>query len=209
MKPHAKGVFSLYKMVSQNNEAEIVINYFNGYVGNLLSLGENDGITLSNSYDLIQLGWGGDLFEPVIECYYKICNLHKEKDNVFAHPYGIANTSGKQMFYLTEDSLLASLNKDLALSWGGKHEVVYLDFMTVKAAINMAHYDKFDFITIDCEGEDLNILEQLNLTELGCKCLCIEHGNSVPNYNRIKEICSQHGLKKELLRNFENVIFAI
>ena len=196
-------------MVSQNNEAEIVINYFDGRVGTLLSLGENDGITLSNSYNLIKLGWSADLFEPIIECYYNICNTHKENNIVYSHPYGISNTSGKQIFYKPEDSLLASLNKELALSWGGECETVYLNFLSIDDMLFECVNKTFDFITIDCEGEDMKILEQLDLTKLGCKCLCIEHGNSITNYNRVKEICAKHGLTKELLRNFENVIFAI
>jgi FkbM family methyltransferase len=196
-------------MVSQNNEAEVIIKYFNGKVGNLLSLGENDGMTLSNSYDLIQLGWGADLFEPVLECYAKICNLHKENQRVFAHPYGIHEKTGKQTFYLTDDTLVASLNKELAASWGGKFKMVYLDFLSVEDMLLECVNKKFDFITIDCEGSDLAILESLDLAKLGCECICLEHGNSEPNYNRMKEICNSFGLKKELLRNFENVIFAI
>lgn len=194
---------------SQNNEAEIVINYFNGRVGTLLSLGENDGKTLSNSYDLIQLGWSADLFEPVLECYAKICNLHKENQNVFAHPYGVADISGKHLFYQTEDTLVASLNKEAALSWGSKHKTVYLDFLTVDEMIYECIHKKFEFITIDCEGSDMDILEKLDLTKLNCHCICLEHGNNQSNYQRMKEICNSHGLNKELLRNFENVIFAI
>lgn len=195
--------------VSQNNEAEIVISYFNSRVGTLLSLGENDGKTLSNSYDLIQLGWKADLFEPVKEAYTKCFDMYFENYNVHCHNYGIHEKTGKQIFYLTEDSLLASLNKDLAASWGGKFTEVKLNFLSVEDMLLVCVNKKFEFITIDCEGSDLAILEQLDLTKLGCECLCIEHGNSESNYKRMKEICNSHGLKKELLRNFENVIFAI
>ena len=41
---------------SQNNEQNIILNYFKNYKGTLLDLGANDGITFSNSYaDLIIL----------------------------------------------------------------------------------------------------------------------------------------------------------
>ncbi len=193
---------------SQNNEAEVIIKYFDGRTGNILSLGENDGITLSNSYDLIKLGWGADLFEPVKECHKKIVELYKNNSKVFAHPYGIHEKTGKQTFYLTDDTLVASLNKDLAASWGGNFIDVELDFLSVEDMLLQCVYGKFEFITIDCEGSDLAILEQLDLTKLGCECICLEHGNNEPNYKRMKEICNSHGLNKQLLRNFENVIFA-
>lgn len=196
-------------MVSQNNEAEVIIKYFGNKVGTLLSLGENDGKTLSNSYDLIKLGWGADLFEPVKECHKKIVELYKNNSKVFAHPYGIHEKTGKQTFYLTDDTLVASLNKDLAASWGGKFKEVQLNFLSVEDMILESINKTFEFITIDCEGSDLAILEQLDLTKLGCECICLEHGNSESNYKRMKEICNSRGLNKELLRNFENVIFAI
>ena len=54
---------------SQNKEAQIVLNYFNGRVGNLCDIGTNDGITFSNSYDLIQTGWTATLLEPSPKAY--------------------------------------------------------------------------------------------------------------------------------------------
>ena len=34
--------------------------------------------------------------------------------------------------------------------------------------------EKFDIISIDIEGMDYEVLSQMNLTELGCKILCVE-----------------------------------
>ena len=44
-------------MYSQNNEEQVILDYFGNKIGNLLDIGANDGITLSNSRKLIELGW--------------------------------------------------------------------------------------------------------------------------------------------------------
>jgi hypothetical protein len=71
-------------------------------------------------------------------------------------------------------------------------------------------YDWFendiDFISIDAEGLDLDILRQINLTDLNVKCLCIEHNSNKQVRAEIIEYCLQHGLNNILLENSENII---
>lgn len=195
---------------SQNNEAEVVINYFAGRKGRLLSLGEFDGKYLSNSYDLIQLGWGGDLFEPIEGNYAKIVDLHKGNPNVVAHNYGIANKSGWQKMYVGGGSVVAVLDRQLLEDWN--YPLQYetnAEFLTFPDAIRtLLAGKKFEYITIDCEGLDWEILQQMDLGALGCECICVEQGNDPVNYERIKAYCAKFGLTKELLYNFENVILA-
>lgn len=195
---------------SQNNEAEIVINYFNGRIGALLSLGENDGTNLSNSYDLIQLGWAADLFEPIKGNADKIVVTHIDnpKVNVFTH--GIANKTGSFPLYVTGGSVIAVLDKKLLDEWGYEmqYEMVASFYTFPDAWYKLLHKRKYNFITIDCEGLDWDILQQMDLSELGCECICLEQGNSPMNYNRMKAYCAKFGLTKQLLYNFENVIFA-
>ena len=67
-------------------------------------------------------------------------------------------------------------------------------------------YPHYDFISIDAEGYDLKILEQMDLLDLGCSMVCIEHNSTI--LNEVTEICTKFGMK-QLLLNAENVIFAI
>ncbi len=59
-------------MYSQNNEEQIIIEYFKDFKGHLLDIGANDGLTLSNSRKLIELGWTGDLVEPSPNAFQKL-----------------------------------------------------------------------------------------------------------------------------------------
>ncbi len=52
-------------MREKRNEEQVILDYFGNKIGNLLDIGANDGITLSNSRKLIELGWSGDLIEEI------------------------------------------------------------------------------------------------------------------------------------------------
>lgn len=195
-------------MVSQNNEAEVVINYFNGYVGSLLSLGENDGKTFSNSYDLIQLGWSADLVEPIYKPYYAMKTLHESNPKVKCHNFGISSHNEVRNIFSPEDTLIASLIESEVKKWNTPYSQVECQFFDFYTAHERFINNVFDFITIDCEGMDLEILRQIPL-RFGCKCVCVEYSGNQETLKAIREYCGEHGLKKELLLNFENVILAV
>lgn len=197
-------------MVSQNNEAEVVLNYFNGHVGSLLSLGENDGKTFSNSYDLIQAGWSADLVEPIYKPYYAMKTLHESNPKVKCHNFGIASQDEVRNIFSPEDTLIASLIESEVKKWKTPYSQVECQFYTFSTAYLLKFWNKrFDFITIDCEGMDLEILKQINLNDLRCRCICIEYSGNQDNLQAIREYCANHGLTKDLALNFENVILAI
>jgi len=52
--------------------------------------------------------------------------------------------------------------------------------------LGLSKIKKFDFISIDAEGHDLEILRQMDLKALGCQMLCIEHGG---RQEEIKALC--------------------
>jgi FkbM family methyltransferase len=86
-------------MYSQNNEEQIIIDYFGDYKGNLLDIGANDGITFSNSRKLLELGWSGELVEPANIPYLKLKELCKENKKVKLHKVAISDLRGELTFY--------------------------------------------------------------------------------------------------------------
>lgn len=193
---------------SQNNEAEVVINYFGAFVGNVLDIGANDGITFSNSYDLIQRGWSAMLVEPCPEPFERLKVVHAKKPVVYAN-CAIGTVTEKKMMYVPDDTLIASADKQQVETWkhaaGNTKEVETVFLSWPDFCAHSPLFEGYDFISIDAEGSDWDILQQMNLTEMGCKCICIEHSG---NFDNIKNYCAQFGLTKELLRNGENIILA-
>jgi FkbM family methyltransferase len=194
------------KYKSQNNETEVVLKYFNGFVGNLLDIGANNGFDLSNSYDLLNSGWHGTLVEPVKAAF----NAIQERPNVEKFNFGIGEKTGIFDFCNASDSLLATTKPNMLVKWTTvTHEVVPVQFYTFADALLQFMVKRFDFITIDAEGMDFEILHQMNLTDLGCKCICIEHNSTPQIAEKMKFYCASFGLSKELLRNGENIIMAL
>lgn len=196
-------------MVSQNNEAEVLLNYFKEYKGTLLSLGENDGKTFSNSFNLIKAGWGGDLVEPIYKPYSEMKLLHNPNDNVRCHNFGISTQNEVRNIFSPDDTLIASLIESEVQKWNTPYNQIKCQFYDFETAKTLFKYQKFDFITIDCEGMDYEILQQMNLSELGCKCICVEYSGNQMALALIRAYCESHGLKNEILLNFENIILTV
>jgi FkbM family methyltransferase len=212
-------------MKSQNNEYEVVLNYFTRLTNNygmftefnLLSIGENDGETLSNTYDLLnnkfdKMKWNGYLIEPSPKAFSKLKKLYEGREDVICYNVGIANESGKHRFiesgnHLGNDvALLSSLLDSETKRWTDtEFNEIEAEFLTFSDFIGLT-MGNFHFITIDAEGYDYDILKQINLMSVDCRCLCIEHNGNTDLINKYLEHCKP---MYELSRNAENIIFGL
>lgn len=199
-------------MYSQNNEEQVILDYFGNKVGNLLDIGANDGITLSNSRKLIELGWGAELIEPAEIPYNKLKELYKENKKVKLHNIAISDFNGEMTFYNSgehlgkgDSDLLSTLSISDKQKWESKTEYKETKVKSLRW-IDFNYWQLYDFINIDAEGYDLSILKQIDLIELGCSCLCIEHNGH--QYNDIMRELKKYNMKTLLVNN-ENLIVAI
>lgn len=205
------------KDYSQSREQIYIVNYFGGKVGTLLDCGANDGVLLSNSRALIELGWSAILVEPAPEAYRKLVLNNANKifaDRVTAVNAAIAQTDGPIDFYdcgshlgKGDTSLLATTNPAEIARWKKSGEVFTkttvrgITFNTLMAETGVSH---FDFISIDCEGVDYQVLSQIDLTKTGTSLVCVEYNGKEPQ--KYLDYCAKHGLTKVVHRNFENLI---
>ena len=206
----------MYK--SQNNETEIVLNYFSNRPDckSVLSIGENDGITLSNTYDLIQKGWQGHLVEPSPTAFAKLKKLY-EGTSTKIYNVGIANETGTFKFnesggYMGgEDvALMSSLLDSEKVRWGNTTvwKEVDAEFVTFNDFLRNFDKPRFDYITIDAEGYDYEILKQIDLTALNTSCVCIEHNGNLDLLKAIVDYCKIHNLINKIGYNPENIILS-
>lgn len=210
-------------MYSQNNEEEIIMQYFQGRTGTLLDVGANDGITLSNSYALIQAGWQAVLLEPSNAAYQRMHKTHEgRQDQVVMMNIGLAKTTGLQVFYESgpyqgkgpDTALLSTMNAGELARWKGNVDFVECkalfftlgDFLKELRTNTAKPYDKFQFVNIDAEGADYDILQQMEFIPLEVECICVEHNGKPDLIAGYVELCKRMGLR-ELARNAENLIF--
>lgn len=202
------GVINM-RSYSQNGEDLFVLSYFKGFKGTLLEIGANDGQTLSNSLLLIENGWKAHLVEPS-SMFDRLVALHGNNPNVTLHNYAIGGLIPSEMtFYESEAhvpggndlALVSTLDFEETLRWRNNG----VKFHERKVAVKP--YDlkeQFDFISIDAEGYDWQILSQIDLT--GVSCLCIEWNSISAIQAQFYDYCASFGLKLAHANN-ENLIF--
>ena len=195
---------------SQNQEQTYILNYFvNHAPGHLLDIGANDGQTLSNSRALIEYkDWSGLLVEPSPTAFKKLNTLYKDNDLVECLNVAIANEKGRIEFYDMENhlgkgdtSLLSTAVASELPKWAATTEFKKIK---VKAVTYADIIDTYDFITIDCEGLDLDVLRQIDLKHTSL--VCIEHNSVREVRNAIIDYCAKAGLTKKVYECMENVI---
>jgi FkbM family methyltransferase len=200
---------------SQNKEQEIIANFFSDFKGTLIDIGANDGKTFSNSLALINNGWKAVLIEPSTVAFKKLDELHSDNINVSCYKCAIGNENGKAQLkvsghHLNDKSdvaLLSSLNEDETIKWrnaGVSFEEEEVVVNTYAQLCKISGNKNFDFITIDCEGLDFDVLRQIDLSNT--RLLCIEW-NSIPqNKTDILNYCFKFGMDKVIYESGENLI---
>lgn len=204
-------------MYSQNTEQDILISFFTDRNITCLSIGENDGINLSNVRQLILNGCHATLVEPAPEAFKQLTELYLDRDDVYCINVAVSDYIGKAKFFDSgthlnrgDKSLLSSLNENEIKKWKPTTDFneIEVDVVDFKTLLNFSPYKQFNFISIDAEGMDVVILKQINLKEIGCECICIEHNSHTQTLKEIIDYCSQFGLTKQLLKNAENIILS-
>ena len=207
-------------MFSQNEEEKYIIDFFKDVVGKkcLLSIGENDGKTLSNSFRLIELntevenGWLADLIEPSPIAFEKLQSLHTiNLANVKCFQLAIGTESGIMDFHESgthlgkgDTSLLSTLVPQEKERWKDTEwNVIPVQVLTYADFKSDTPYE-YDFISIDAEGLDIEILKQIDLTHT--KLLCIEWNSIEQNKIDILEYTSKFGMTKILYQSGENLL---
>lgn len=206
----------MYK--GQNFEDMIIADAMGDQIKTLLECGSNDGITLSNSYYFIQQGCSAILVEPSPGAYKNLSKLHADNPKVKTIQCAIGDRNGESVFYDSGEllgtgdaALVSTCVKEETKRWASLNmpfEEMNVPMITFDTLLLMCPFKKFDFISIDCEGFDLCILKQIDLSKVECKCLCIEHNGNLEVLQEIMDYCSFYGLDKVLTQNQENIILA-
>lgn len=207
------------KSYAQNKEDLFVLDYFKLYQGTLLEIGSNDGITLSNSNLLIEHGWKAVLVEPG-DTFTELVKLHLFNKKVRSYNVGIGSETGLFNFWESESHVPNGIDRGLVSTLYFEETKRWPDVKFKEKSIWIQSWDNFynevcerngvqavlDYISIDAEGEDWKILQQIDLEKVGCKCLCIEWNSKPELFRLFRDYCSNFGLFP-VHQNNENLIF--
>lgn len=206
------------KTYSQNREDIFVSNYFAGKTISALSIGENNGVDLSNVHGMIESGQivSAHLIEPG-SIYSDLHALYADNPNVHTHNFGIGEEekvvkffeSGAHVAGGSDQGLVSTVNEAETVRWRlagvefKETEIYIINWLDFYTSIGSP---KFDFVSADVEGEEWNILKQMDLAAIGCSCVCIEFNGHLDLKMQFVNYCTMFGMKLAL-ENRENLIF--
>jgi FkbM family methyltransferase len=208
------------KFYSQYGEDKVVSEFLNYRPsGNVLEIGANDGITISNSLHFIQLGWGATLIEASPISFERLENLHKNNEKVQCLNFCLSDIEQKFNFYHNithlnkgDSDLLSTISEHSyfdSKKSGNQFAQFEVDCYRFQTCEKLLKHNKYDLISIDIEGYDYQVLQQINLNKIGCDILIIEYNNNQQTKNKIIEYSSEFGLKRVLLDNRTNIILTV
>lgn len=175
---------------SQFGEDKLLTEMFPGdYKGVCVEVGAYDGKSGSNTLYFEERGWKCLCVEPIPSQYEKCKAIRKEvvnccvgetnEDDVPFTVFKIGN-DGKN------ESAISSLEPDSRLIESHKHmikttETILVKVRTLTQLLDEAHFPKdIDFISIDTENTELNVLKGFDLNKYNVKVLVIENNYNEP-----------------------------
>ena len=192
-------------MFSQNNEEEVILNYFGDFQGRFLDLGAYDGKTFSNTHQLALNGWSGVCVEPCARSFASLCNLYRDNEkielvNICIIP-DVEEARRLIEFYDSQGDAISTYDKSLTEKWKDtkwrKTWVMPVYFSQIERVFGA----DYDMINIDVEGATMDIA--LGMSFENTRLLCIEHDSDFARCEQIRRIWDY----EELSRNGENIIY--
>ena len=218
-------------MYSQHQEEAAILNYFGTYkpgrwerfkrlftkneVPTLLDIGCNDGKTHSNSAALILQGWQALVVEPCVICVVEARRFyHNIGRKVTVAPCAIGTKNETRTFYeFTKPHLTSPYGFFSVFNFDtipeNKVRQLFLkqqvDVMDYKTLCNTYNQHRFDFITINTNGTEGGILQQIDLSKT--KLVCVHYdGRDESMLLKIMFHCGAFGLGTIIYKSPDNIL---
>ncbi len=189
------------KTYSQWGEDLVIEKYFQNKVGKYVDIGCYHPIRHSNTCLLYNKGWRGtniDLNPTSIELF----NIVRKEDNNILATLSDENNKEVDIFFEHNFSPINSLN--LKNFESDKKRYLKKKGFTKKFS-ELINFN-FDFLNIDCEGEDLNILRTIDFKKFTPDLICIEINSDEKNYeNEIYNFLEKFNYKNLCIKNFSHI----
>jgi FkbM family methyltransferase len=192
---------------SQFNQDAILNEKFflNKRNGTYLDVGAHDGVKGSNSYFFEkEMGWSGICFEPIKECYEKLVS---ERPNSICINKCAYSSNGKVQFNRVEgyaETLSGivenyderhknRINSEIA-TMGGEQTVIECDAVTITSVCDEYNIHHFDFMSLDVEGGEYNVLKGIDFSKIKIDVIVIEN-NYPDTFDNINQYLIDVGYK--------------
>jgi FkbM family methyltransferase len=184
---------------SQFGEQPIILDFFRTtdrrYSRFCVDAGAFDGTVGSNSRAIFQQGWPGIAIEPNPRSFERLSALYKDRPDIICIQNALSSqpASAAQMKFCVgpigtpeEDKWqygqVSTLSDFFAKHYETNHQWTYeagfVDIVTLTSVLREHGASRdFGFLSIDCEAEDLKVLEGFDMEEFRPLLICVECGD--------------------------------
>lgn len=190
---------------SQNDEEIYILNHFKDKSdGRFLDIGAYTGVELSNTRALALKGWSGVLAEASPQCFAQLQKNYLGYKNIQLVCAAISARQHTMKFFDSGGAVATAKNAHYE-AWKDHQKDFQEIIISTLNVVDLLYTvgNKFDFISIDTEGMDHEILMQLSQYHF-CEAsmICVEFGKDmIP----ISEILRASGYKP-VYQNAENLL---
>jgi FkbM family methyltransferase len=200
-------------MFSQNSEEKYILEYFNGKIGTFADIGANDGVTLSNTRALAELGWKGIFVEPSPKSFDRLKKNYEGLKGFYFYNVALGDHNGKAILQ-ESSSLLSSSDIGLVSTFEASemqrfksvctYEPVTVKMFKWKTFLNRLQIKQFDFINLDIESYEIHVLPDMDLS--ATNLICLEHNGNEERKNSYLYYTGKYGLNKIIYESGENIL---
>lgn len=186
---------------SQWGEDLVIEKYFKNKIGKYVDIGCFHPIRHSNTCLLYNKGWRGtniDLNPTSIELF----NIVRREDKNILATLSDKNNKEVDIFFEHNFSPINSLNLK---NFDSDKKNYFKKKAFTKKFSELINFN-FDFLNIDCEGEDLNILKTIDFKKFTPNLICIEINSDEKNYkHRVYSLLKEYNYQKLCVKNFSHI----
>lgn len=185
----------------QHGEDQYIQSFFpDGYIGTCVDVGAYDGVAMCNTLYFERKGWRCLCIEPNKEVYKKCAAVRKETVQCAVSDQDKEDQEFT-VFYLGEEntSAISSLCPDDRLIQSHNHLITEkrtyrVPVRSLTSLLRDHHYPtEIDFISIDTENTELDVLKGLDLDQFYVRLLVIENNFQEPG---CEDYLRPYGYKK-------------
>ncbi len=146
--------------------------------GFYIDIGAHHPLKYSNTFIFYKRGWNGINVDAMPDCMKEFEKLRPRDKNLQA---AISNNNSEETFYIFNEPALNTLNAEEAKSRDKKNVckiVKEIKLKTIKLSeildTQLSENQEIDFLSIDTEGNDLNVLKSNNWEKYKPKLVLVE-----------------------------------
>lgn len=161
------------------------LNFDNGFY---VDIGANDGRSFSNTYKLeYSRGWTGLLVEPILQKHFDSKKYRNGKNNIFVYGGCVSDEYDRDILKLHYSNLMTTPSFDddgKAHHWasegrkflGNAESIlpIWAPAFTLKSKLREFRINTIDFLSIDVEGGELQVLEGIDWDDTRINFILIE-----------------------------------